>query len=150
MTARLTEHFTWEEMTDSESHPELVSVNRIQAVNFRDKLVMVCEQLEMLRSYIARQIFINSGFRGPELNKAVGGVPTSQHTKGEAADFVVKDFTEDKALYIIYGWCKDNLDYSQLIFERPAGRTPWIHLGLPREDKPKECLVYENGSYIRI
>ena len=56
---------------------------------------------------------INSGYRGPDLNKAVGGSATSQHCKGQAVDIEVPGV----ANYDVAEWIKDNLDFDQVILE---------------------------------
>lgn len=61
--------------------------NTIRTVEVRDSIkALVDEVLQPLRDAWGEPLAINSGYRCPEVNKAVGGVPTSQHTKGEAAD----------------------------------------------------------------
>lgn len=61
--------------------------NTIASTEVRDSIkALVDEVLQPLRDAWANPLAINSGYRCPEVNKAVGGVPTSQHTKGEAAD----------------------------------------------------------------
>lgn len=61
--------------------------NTITSTEVRDSIkALVDEVLQPLRDAWGEPLAINSGYRCPEVNKAVGGVPTSQHTKGEAAD----------------------------------------------------------------
>ena len=61
--------------------------NTIISTEVRDSVKALVEKvLQPLRDAWGKPLAINSGFRCPEVNKAVGGVPTSQHTKGEAAD----------------------------------------------------------------
>ena len=61
--------------------------NTIASTEVRDSIkALVDEVLQPLRDAWGEPLAINSGYRCPEVNKAVGGVPTSQHTKGEAAD----------------------------------------------------------------
>ena len=61
--------------------------NTITSTEVRDSIkALVDEVLQPLRDAWDKPLAINSGYRCPEVNKAVGGVPTSQHTKGEAAD----------------------------------------------------------------
>lgn len=60
--------------------------NTIASVEVRDNIkALVDKVIQPLRDAWG-PLAINSGYRCPEVNKAVGGVPTSQHTKGEAAD----------------------------------------------------------------
>ncbi len=61
--------------------------NTISSSEVRDAIkALVVEVLQPLRDIWGKPLAINSGYRCAELNKAVGGVPTSQHVKGEAAD----------------------------------------------------------------
>lgn len=61
--------------------------NTITSVDVRDSIKeLVDTVIQPLRDAWGKPLAINSGYRCPEVNKAVGGVPTSQHTKGEAAD----------------------------------------------------------------
>lgn len=61
--------------------------NTITSTEVRDSIkALVDEVLQPLRDAWDKPLAINSGYRCPVVNKAVGGVPTSQHTKGEAAD----------------------------------------------------------------
>lgn len=67
--------------------PGMQVKNTITSVDVRDSIKeLVDEVLQPLRDAWGEPLAINSGYRCPEVNKAVGGVPTSQHTKGEAAD----------------------------------------------------------------
>lgn len=67
--------------------PGMQVKNTITSVDVRDSIKeLVDEVLQPLRDAWGEPLAINSGYRCPEVNKAVGGVPTSGHTKGEAAD----------------------------------------------------------------
>lgn len=67
--------------------PEMQVKNTIASVEIRDNIkALVDKVIQPLRDAWGEPLAINSGYRCPEVNKAVGGVPTSQHTKGEAAD----------------------------------------------------------------
>lgn len=74
---------------------------------------------------------INSGYRGPELNKAVGGSATSQHVNGEAVDIEVPGVANGT----VAQWIKDNLDFDQLILEFYTPGIPdsgWVHVSYKR------------------
>jgi zinc D-Ala-D-Ala carboxypeptidase len=66
---------------------------------------------------------VNSGYRCPVLNKAVGGVPTSQHQKGEAADLTVGSPELNQQLFDLIA--KGDFDFDQLIDESNYG---WVHI----------------------
>ena len=66
---------------------------------------------------------MNSGYRCPVLNKAVGGASTSQHQKGEAADLTVESPELNQQLFDLIA--KGDFDFDQLIDESNYG---WIHI----------------------
>ena len=80
--------------------------------------------LEPARVAFGAPIYITSGYRCPALNTAVGGKPTSQHLRGEAADLQVKGI---KNLRKLYNAIKSHGVFDQLLFET-NGTTKWIHV----------------------
>ena len=82
----LTSHFTFEEMTDSVSHPKLVAQNRIDAQKIMPALQCTANGIEAIRIIINAPLNCSSGFRNPALNTAVEGSETSGHLKGRCAD----------------------------------------------------------------
>lgn len=90
---------------------------------------------------VGRPIVISSGYRCPELNKAVGGVATSQHLKGEAADIVCKD--KDDALYLLAAVEKSAVSFDQVIVEHDRAFNYWLHVSckLDKRDDRKEVIT---------
>lgn len=142
----LTQHFSFEELTRTRQ-TDLQDVNRKEARDYFDRLKLVAEMLEAIRTKFG-VVRVTSGFRGPALNKAVGGSLSSQHSKGEAADFVCPSVTVDE----LHKWIvtESGLPFGQCILEKPPG-SAWIHisLGAPYRD-PKRCgesLAFDGKSY---
>jgi hypothetical protein len=95
---------------------------------------------EPLREWVGGPIKINSFFRSPELNTAIGGSSKSQHCKGQAIDI---DDTFHKATNAeMYHWIKDNLDFDQMIWEFGDDDNPaWVHVSYVSPDKNRNrCL----------
>lgn len=141
----LTQHFSFEELTRT-GKADLQDANRREARDYIDRLKLVAQMLEVIRAKFGA-VRVNSGFRGPALNAATKGAsPTSQHSKGEAADIVCPAVTVDE----LHRWivCESGIAYGQCILERPPGRA-WLHisLGAPYRD-PKRCgeSLYFNGK----
>ena len=119
--------------------------------NTEEKIVLNCSclaerVLDPLREFIRKPITINSWYRSPEYNKKVGGAKNSQHTQGEAADFVIKGMTIEEVYAIIM---KLKISFDQLIMEYGNGTT-WIHIsfkriGVNRSEKLK--AVKTNGVW---
>lgn len=83
---------------------------------------LIANVLDPARELIDAPIYVNSGYRCPELNKAVGGVSNSQHCEGKAADITTRSPKLNK---LLFGLIQDELDFDQLIWE--CGGT-WIHV----------------------
>ena len=95
-----------------------------------ENLEHTIEQLDELRRLYGHPIIITSGYRCPELNKAVGGKSNSQHVKGQAADL---KYDPELLQFII-----KNFHYDQLI-EETSKRSKWIHISFNKE---KERMQY--------
>lgn len=70
---------------------------------------LVINLLQPIREIYGKKMVINSGYRCPELNEAVGGVLSSQHTKGEAADVACDNPEELKSLIVSSGLAYDQI-----------------------------------------
>ena len=87
MESRISKNFTWSEFTKSDTAKAHHINNAITDWDVRDNIKALVENvLQPLRDAWCQPIFINSGYRCKELNELVGGVETSQHCKGQAAD----------------------------------------------------------------
>lgn len=88
----LSKNFDWKEFEKSDTATRLHINNAITSWEVRDNIKALVEDvLQPLRDAWGGPLFINSGYRCLELNKAVGGVPTSQHVLGMAADVACSD-----------------------------------------------------------
>ena len=104
-----------------------------------ENLKALCmEVLQPLRDFLGKPVVISSGYRCPELNKAVGGVKNSQHMKGEAADIHVEN-TEH--LLKIMHFIMDETDFDQLIWERNRAGTQWVHVSYKRVGANRHQVV---------
>lgn len=115
----LTEHFTLQEFEHSAIAQELEIDNRMPPQYIPAALNLCRKVLEPLRQHFDCPVVINSGYRCPELNRAVGGVRNSQHQTGQAADIPFTNGWME--------WIADNTDFDQLILES-SGDNRWIHV----------------------
>ena len=114
-----------------------------------DCMEKIAEEIfEPLRAYVGGPIKINSFFRCPELNKAIGGSSKSQHCKGQAMD--IDDTFGRMTNAEMYHWIKENLDFDQMIWEFGNDDNPdWVHVSyVSPEDNRNRCLkaYRENGK----
>lgn len=83
----ISKNFSYSEFERSETAEKKGIVNVIATARVRDSIqALVLNVLQPLRTALGVEMHINSGYRCPELNEAVGGVPNSMHLLGEAAD----------------------------------------------------------------
>ena len=106
----------------------------VNMINISEKV------FEPLRTHVGGPIKINSFYRGPELNKAIGGSSKSQHCHGQAID--IDDTYGNASNAEMYNWIKANLDYDQMIWEFGTDENPdWVHVSYVSPDKNrKRCL----------
>ena len=106
-----------------------------------DNMELIAEKVfEPLREWVGGAIKINSFFRCPELNKAIGGSSKSQHCQGQAID--IDDTYGVVANSEMYHYIKENLDFDQLIWEFGDDDNPnWVHVSYVSEDANRNrCL----------
>ena len=140
---KLTEHFNLSEFVRSDTATRLGIDNSINDPEIIANIKNLCEHvLEPLRAYANCPIIINSGYRCPQLNAAVGGSRRSQHMKGEACDIRITDAaTGDRW----FRWMKENLPYDQLFKERAhkSSGSFWIHVSLTRNEEKNRRQAFE-------
>lgn len=139
--AKLSEHFTLGEMTRSNSHPEVYNIPSHEAIA---NLKRVCSWLEVLRERYGKPIVINSGYRSPQLNKKIGGVPTSNHLTGCAVDIRVADMEQlirYAAILLNYSdESKQNFD--ELLIEKNRYGAIWLHFAVrPKDNRRKVAFI---------
>jgi hypothetical protein len=149
----LSKHFTFMEMTRTD-HRKYLDDNRKPSEDVLQSGISLCETiLEPIRVHFNKPVVIHSGYRGPELNKAIGGSKFSQHMKFEAADFHVSGVDLEEVFNWI--WKESDIKWGQLILEGwSVGSPSWIHisLGSPWRDEKKcqQVLTFEAGKYTRL
>lgn len=135
--ARISKNFTWAEFTKSDTAKKLHINNAITSWEVRDNIKALVEDvLQPLRDAWGGPLFINSGYRCLELNKAVGGVPTSQHVLGQAADVGCSDpFALAKLAK------RMNLPFDQMIIY-----PSFVHFSY-KKDGENRCKVLYSAKY---
>ena len=128
---QLTEHFTLEEMTVSPTAKRL-GLSNTPTPEHIENMRYCCEMiLEKVRAKFG-PVTINSSYRSPRVNQAVGGSKTSQHVNGQAIDFEVKG-VDNKT---VADWVADNLEFDQVILEfytKGDKNSGWVHASIKKE-----------------
>ena len=147
----LSANFTLKELTRSDTATRHGLDNTPQGVTL-DNLKLLCEKiLQPVREHYAKSVTVNSGYRAPEVNAAVGGSKTSDHCKGQAADIEISTVPNAELAY----WIKDNLKFTQLILEFYTQGVPdsgWVHVSYDPNNLKGECLtaVKQGGKTVYL
>ena len=128
---KLTKNFTLPELTTTSTG----ITNQPNSQQIAALITLCNKVLQPARDMYGKPIRVNSGFRSPAVNKAVGGAPNSQHTRGEAADITVFSKEENKKLFELI---RDNLSFDQLINERTYS---WIHASHRSDEEHRQQVL---------
>lgn len=125
--------FTLKELTKSSTATRLKINNTPNEEVFRNLQYGVQMVLDPLRRIHQQPIIITSGYRCAQLNKEVGGVPNSWHTKGNAADIHIKDENEAREIFNIL---KTLPSVDTALFEH-SRQSQWIHVQWDMNKTPR-------------
>lgn len=142
---KLSQHFSLTELTKSQTG-ERKGIDNTPGDREIQNLKDLCENvLEKIRINFGKPVVVNSGYRGPKLNKAIGGSKTSQHMTGQAADIEIPGM-DNKMLFC---WIKDNLNFDQLILEFYVNGVPdsgWVHVSWNSSGNRGQVLTIDKSG----
>ena len=139
--SRLSPHFSLGEMTRSNSHPEIYNIPSHEAIA---NLTNLCKWLEVLRLRAGTPIRINSGYRSPQLNKAIHGVAGSNHMTGCASDIRVENMEQlIRYAAILLDYAKESKqEFDELLIERNSHGAIWLHFAVrPSGNRHKVAFI---------
>ena len=136
-------------MTKSETALRLDLPNDPEPDHLENMKALAENVLQPVRNYFGMGVKVNSAYRHPDVNKAVGGSTTSDHCKGMAADIEIPGIPNAE----LAEWIQDNLEFRQLILEFYTPGVPdsgWVHVSYNPADNKKQVLtaMKENGKTV--
>jgi hypothetical protein len=138
----LTDHFTLEELSVT-SHREFDNTPPDSII---PALTRTAQGLERIRTLLGAPIHVNSGYRSPEVNASVGSKPTSQHCKGEAADFVCPAYGPPAKICALLKPLMVDLSIDQLILEFNS----WVHVSFSESPRRVALTIDKTGTHLGI
>ena len=130
----ISKNFTFDEFEYSHTAEKLGLKNEIPTETVRRAVrLLVLNVLQPLRDTYGKPLFVNSGYRSSDLNKAVGGSNSSQHLRGEAADIAAED-----PLLLLRLIKENNLPFDQLIIY-----DDFIHISYSSSGKQRARIIYK-------
>jgi len=143
----LSNNFSLNELTKSQT-AERKGIDNTPSTQHQENLKSLCTSvLQPIRDHFSRVVSVSSGYRSEELCLAIGSKTTSQHAKGQAADFEIYSLSNKE----LSDWINENLEYDQLILEYWKEEDPnsgWVHCSYKSEGNRRQYLkaYKENGS----
>jgi zinc D-Ala-D-Ala carboxypeptidase len=145
MPNKLTEHFTLEELVISQT-AERKGIDNSPSAEIIKNLTRVASLLEEVRVLLGTvPILISSGYRSPDLNKAIGGSKKSAHMAGLAVDFTAPGY--GSVLQVAKKIASSSVPFDQVIYEYGS----WVHLGLSAlgtEPRRQELTIFRGAGYL--
>lgn len=130
---QLSPHFPLAELTASNKAAQL-GIDNTPPPELLPRLVLLAEMLERIRSTLNVPVTVTSGYRCPALNAAVGGVTSSDHTQGHAADIVAPGFGTPTEVARLLAPLADTLAIGQIILEGVKGKQ-WVHVSTHQPER---------------
>jgi len=137
---KLTENFSLSELIKSETASRKGLDNTPGEAEIANLKSLAEKVLQPVRNHYKRGVHVNSGFRHPEVNAAVGGSKTSDHCKGQAADIEIPGVANAD----LAEWIKNNLEFTQLILEAYTKGVPdsgWVHVSYDPNNLKKQVMT---------
>ena len=144
---KLSPNFSLSELTKSQT-AERKGIDNTPSGDHQDNLKKLGENvLQPVRDHFEQVVSVSSGYRSPELCTAIGSKITSQHARGEAADFEIFGVSNKE----LADWIHDNTNYDQLILEYWKKSDPnsgWVHCSYSESNNRRQYLraYKENGK----
>ena len=136
----LSANFSLKELTKSDTATRL-GIDNTPDEEALDNLKTLCDKvLQPVREHFGKSVTVNSAYRSPESNAAVGGSKTSDHCKGMAADIEIAGVANAD----LAQWIMANLDYTQLILEFYTQGIPdsgWVHVSYDPNNLKKQEMT---------
>lgn len=133
---KLSKYFSLEEFTTSETAARY-GINNSPGPGMLGTLIRTAEKLDLVRELLNKPIIVNSAFRCLELNTKIGSKPSSQHTKGQAVDFICPGYGSPRK--VIEAIKQSNIEFDQLILEFDS----WVHISFVDSNNRKQILIID-------
>ena len=136
---QLSKNFSLLELIKSQT-AERKGIDNTPSTEHQENLKLLCTSiLQPIRDHFSRVVSVSSGYRSPELCTAIGSKITSQHARGEAADFEIFGLSNKT----LADYIDSELHYDQLILEYWKESDPnsgWVHCSFSAGNNRKQYL----------
>lgn len=135
---KLSEHLDLSEVTRS-NEAKRKGISNMPTPEHIENFKKLAENIfEPIRKHFGVPIFVSSGYRSKELNKAIGGASSSQHLLGEAFDIDMDGTSNGVTNKMVFDYIKENLNFDQLINEF---NYSWVHVSFSSKGKQRKQIL---------
>ena len=145
---QLTPHFTLAELTRS-SVAQARGLSNEPPPELLPRLILTAEMLERIRSTLGTPVSVTSGYRSPQVNIAVGGATSSDHTQGHAADIVAPAYGTPYQVARTLAPLVSTLGIGQIILEGIKGKR-WVHVSTHTPEKAVNRIITSTDSGVAV
>lgn len=145
---KLSPHFTLVELTASTTATRL-GIDNTPPPELVPRMVLLAELLERVRTELADPVIVTSGYRCQKLNMSVGGITSSDHTQGHAADIVAPGFGTPYKIARLLAPLVSDLGIGQLILEGIKGKQ-WVHISTRTPEKQSNRVITITDAGARL
>jgi hypothetical protein len=139
---QLSKHLSLAEVTKSDTAKRRGVSNMPTEAHIANFKLLAENIFEPIRNHFGKPIFISSGYRSAELNKAIGGAASSQHCQGEAIDIDMDGRPGGVTNKMVFDFIKENLNFDQLIWEFGTDTNPdWVHVSYESTGKQRKQIL---------
>ena len=145
---QLTKHFDLAELTRS-SVAQARGLSNEPPPELLPRLILTAEMLERIRSTLDAPVIVTSGYRSPQVNIAVGGATSSDHTQGHAADIVAPMFGTPYDIARRLAPLVSTIGIGQIILEGIKGKR-WVHVSTHTPEKAVNRIITITDSGVLV
>ena len=143
----ISRYFTWGEVLFSQTAARK-GLDNTPTTDIAEVLKVTASHMDDVRELLGNPVHVNSWYRSPKVNAAVGGAGKSQHMSGEAVDFVCPQVgppTEVAEKILASG-----VKFDQLIIECPESPSPWVHISFSENPRHTALITHDGRNYEKV
>jgi zinc D-Ala-D-Ala carboxypeptidase len=142
--AKISRRFHLNRLLRSETAERRRIANKPAARHLR-RLGRIARALDRIEKALGQRLQVNSGYRSEALNRAVGGVSTSQHTRGEAVDIECRAY--GSPLELARAIVRAGVRFDQLVYEYGCNaQGGWVHLSISARPRRRTLTICSTRS----
>lgn len=143
----ISKYFTWGEVLFSQTASRK-GIDNTPTPEVQEVLKVTARRMDEVRELLGHPVHVNSWYRSPKLNAAVGGSGKSQHMKGEAVDWTCSGFGSPAEC--AEAVMASGIQFDQLLIEFPQSPSPWCHISFTDNPRRVALITHDGRNYQKV